>query len=165
MSDLFFVLAKFARLTAVETYGFCRSLGQVGQRLWLCELSPPLPSDSPPAQHLPLPNRNFPALPISAVSVGLLLWSEVGGGVERHLLGATAAPAALIVHSTKHFSQANTVSQYLWSNLWNLCSCWLLGGWRPWFSPPPFLHCICANVSHSQSCSRAQPISVNKHLG
>lgn len=47
-------------------------------------------------------------LSISEVSVGLLLQSKVGGGIERHLLGATVNPATLIVCRTKHISQENT---------------------------------------------------------
>lgn len=96
------MLAKYARLTALETGGFCRSLGQARQWWWLCEVSPPLPGDSCLAQPLPYLNRNFSALPISAVSLGLLLRSKVGAGVERHLIWA---PGTLIVHSTKLFSQ------------------------------------------------------------
>lgn len=133
------MLAKFVRLTALETYGFCKSLRQV--RMWQCEFCPPFFSDSPPAQPLSLPNRNFPALPTSAVSARLLLQSKMGDGAERHLLSTT-----LIVRSTKHFSQANSASQYLWSSLWKLCSCWILWGWRPWFSSPPFLLCIYVNT-------------------
>lgn len=143
------MLAKFVRLTALETYGFCRSLRQVG--MWLCELSPLFPSDSPRAQLLSLPNRNFPALPTSAVSVCLLLQSKMGNGVEMHLLRTT-----LMIPSTKtHFS--SKYSQYLCFSLWKLCSCWLLWGWRPWFSSPLFLLCINANVSHSRAVLVSDP--------
>lgn len=60
---------------------------------------------------MPLPYK-LSALPISVVSVGLFQ-SQVSAEVERHLLGATAAPATLIVHSTKHFSEVNAVSVFV----------------------------------------------------
>lgn len=42
-------------------------------------------------------------------------------------------------------------------SLWKLCSCWLLWGWSPWFSLPPFLLCINANVSHSRAVLVSDP--------
>lgn len=147
------MLAKFARLTASGDLWLLQVPGAGrADTVTLCSLVFLL------QLNLCLYQTNFSALPVSAGSACLLLQSKAGSGVERHLLGATAAPATLIVHSTKHFSQASTVSLCLSSRLWNQWGSW------PWFSSLPLLLCISAHVSHSQCSSHAQPISVNKHL-